>query len=94
MQARANRSAGQKETPQCKKGVKALWGQFIWAQRLCFTIEKMKEAVQIVVLSAKRRGYKRAELDRVWGKFLVQWWKAEAGMVQEDVCVFSEEGEG
>ena len=37
----------------------------------------MKEAVQNVVLAAPRRGYKRRELDRVWGKFLIQWWTAE-----------------
>jgi hypothetical protein len=24
-----------------------------------------------------RRGYHRRELDRMWVKFLVQWWKAE-----------------
>ena len=37
----------------------------------------MKEAVKGVALAALRRGYKRRELDRQWGKFLVQWWKAE-----------------
>jgi hypothetical protein len=52
-------------------------GQFIRAQRLCSTLENMKEAVRGVALAALRRGYKRRELDRQWGKFLVQWWKAE-----------------
>ena len=52
-------------------------GQFIRAQRLCSTLENMKEAVRGVALAAFRRGYKRRELDRQWGKFLVQWWKAE-----------------
>jgi hypothetical protein len=52
-------------------------GQFIRAQRLCSTLENMKEAVRGVALAAFRKGYKRRELDRQWGKFLVQWWKAE-----------------
>ena len=52
-------------------------GQFIRAQRLCSTLRTFKEAVQNVTLAALRRGYKRREMDRVWGKFLVQWWKAE-----------------
>jgi hypothetical protein len=52
-------------------------GQFIRAQRLCSTLEKMKQAVQGVVLACMRRGYHRRELDRMWGKFLLQWWKAE-----------------
>ena len=52
-------------------------GQFIRAQRLCSVLETFKEAVQNVVLAAMRRGYKRGELDRMWGKFLVKWWSAE-----------------
>ncbi|EPS58167.1 hypothetical protein M569_16649, partial [Genlisea aurea] len=52
-------------------------GQFIRAQRLCSVMRTLKAAVQGVVLAAMRRGYKRGELDRMWGKFLVQWWKAE-----------------
>ena len=52
-------------------------GQFIRAQRLCSTLNKFKIAVQNVVLAGMRRGYKRRELGRVWGKFLMQWWKAE-----------------
>ena len=52
-------------------------GQFIRAQRLCSTLCTFKDAVQNVALAAMRRGYKRRELDRVWGKFLVSWWKAE-----------------
>ena len=36
-----------------------------------------KDAVQKVVLVGMRRGYFRHELDRMWGKFLVNWWKAE-----------------
>ena len=51
-------------------------GQFIRAQRMCSTLQKFKEAVQNVTLAAMRRGYFRAEMDRMWGKFLVQWWKA------------------
>ncbi len=27
--------------------------------------------------ASMRRGYHRRELDRMWVKFLVQWWKAE-----------------
>ena len=52
-------------------------GQFIRAQRLCSVLSTFKAAVQQVVLSAMQRGYKRRELDRLWGKFLMQWWKAE-----------------
>ena len=52
-------------------------GQFIRAQRLCSTLFSFKDAVQNIVLAAMRRGYKRREMDRVWGKFLVKWWKAE-----------------
>ena len=52
-------------------------GQFIRAQRLCSVMQTFKLAVQQVVQAAMRRGYKRKELDRVWGKFLVQWWKAQ-----------------
>jgi hypothetical protein len=52
-------------------------GQFIRAQRLCSVLHTFKQGVQGVVLAALRRGYKRGELDRMWGKFLVQWWKAE-----------------
>ena len=52
-------------------------GQFIRAQRLCSTLQTMKVAVKGIVLAAMRRGYKRRELDRVWGKFLAQWWTAE-----------------
>jgi hypothetical protein len=40
-------------------------------------LNKFKIAVQNVVLAGMRRGYKRRELCRVWGKFLIQWWKAE-----------------
>ena len=40
-------------------------------------MQLFKVAVQHVALAAFRRGYKRRELDRVWGKFLVEWWKAE-----------------
>jgi hypothetical protein len=40
-------------------------------------LETFKAAVQNVTLAAMRRGYKRGEMDRVWGKFLVNWWKAE-----------------
>ena len=54
-----------------------IMGQFIRAQRLCSVLRTFKEAVQNVTLAAMRRGYKRREMDRVWGKFLVQWWKAE-----------------
>ena len=54
-----------------------LTGQFIRAQRLCSTLNKFKTAVQNVTLAAMRRGYKRRELDRMWGKFLMDWWKAE-----------------
>ena len=52
-------------------------GQFIRAHRLCSTLQNMKEAVKGVALAPMRRGYKRRELDRQWGKFLVQWWTAE-----------------
>ena len=52
-------------------------GQFIRAQRLCSTLQMFKAAVQEVVLAGVRRGYLRGELDRMWGKFLVRWWKAE-----------------
>jgi hypothetical protein len=52
-------------------------GQFIRAQRLCSALGTFKAAVQNVTLAATRRGYKRGEMDRVWGKFLVNWWKAE-----------------
>ena len=51
-------------------------GQFIRAQRLCSTLRTFKEAVQNVVLAGMRTGYFRHELDRMWGKFLVNWWKA------------------
>ena len=51
--------------------------QFIRAQRLCSVLPTFKAGVYQVVLAALRRGYKRGELDRVWGKFLVNWWKAE-----------------
>ena len=54
-----------------------IMGQFIRAQRLCSTMAKFKTAVQNIVLAGMRRGYKRRELDRVWGKFLMQWWKAQ-----------------
>ena len=52
-------------------------GQFIRAQRICSTLGRFKLGVQDVVLAALRRGYKKNELDRVWGKFLAQWWKAQ-----------------
>jgi hypothetical protein len=52
-------------------------GQFIRAQRLCSVLSTFKAGVQGVILAAMRRGYKRGEVDRMWGKFLVQWWKAE-----------------
>jgi len=44
---------------------------------LCSTLSKFKLAVQNVVLAGMRRGYRRRELDRTWGKFLMEWWKAE-----------------
>jgi hypothetical protein len=52
-------------------------GQFIRAQRICSVLRRFKKAVQDVALAALRRGYKKNELDRVWGKFLAQWWKAQ-----------------
>ena len=52
-------------------------GQFIRAQRLCSTMETFKTAVKGICMAAMRRGYKRKELDRMWGKFLIAWWKAE-----------------
>ena len=54
-----------------------LKGQIIRAQRLCSVMQTFKTSVQQVVLAAMRRGYKRRELDRTWGRFLVEWWKAE-----------------
>jgi hypothetical protein len=57
--------------------VGVLTGQFIRAQRVCSVMRTFKGAVQGVVLAAMRRGYKRREMDRMWGKFLVEWWKAE-----------------
>ena len=52
-------------------------GQFIRAQRICSVLRRFKQAVQDVALAALRRGYKKNELDRVWGRFLAQWWKAQ-----------------
>ena len=40
-------------------------------------MRRFKKAVQDVALAALKRGYKKNELDRVWGKFLAQWWKAQ-----------------
>jgi hypothetical protein len=67
--------SGSMVTDSQRMGV--ITGQFIRAQRLCNTLRTFKEAVQNVALAAMRRGYKRRELDRMWGKFLVNWWKAE-----------------
>ena len=67
--------AGSMVTDSQRMGV--LTGQFIRAQRLCSTLQTFKEGVQNVVLAAMRRGYFRRELDRMWGKFLVDWWRAE-----------------
>ena len=53
-----------------------LTGQFIRAQRLCSVMPMFKDAIKNVVLAAMRRGYKKGELDRVWGKFLIEWWLA------------------
>jgi hypothetical protein len=67
--------SGSMVTDSQRMGV--ITGQFIRAQRLCNALRTFKEAVQNVALAAMRRGYKRRELDRMWGKFLVNWWKAE-----------------
>lgn len=52
-------------------------GQLVRAQRTCSIEAEFKAAVQNIALAAFRRGYKRGELDRIWGKFLVSWWKAQ-----------------
>ena len=67
--------AGSMITDSQRMGV--VTGQFIRAQRLCSTMKTFKEAVQNVVLASMRRGYFRHELDRMWGRFLANWWKAE-----------------
>ena len=54
-----------------------LTGQFIRAQRLCSVMPMFKDAIKNVVLAAMRRGYKKGELDRVWGRFLKDWWMAQ-----------------
>jgi len=74
---RIRRYPGQGSMVTDSQRIGVVTGQFIRAQRLCSTLHTFKEAVQNVTLAAMRRGYKRGELDRVWGKFLVQWWKAE-----------------
>ena len=72
---RRNPADGSMITDSQRMGV--ITGQFIRAQRLCSILQTFKMAVQGVVLAAMRRGYRRKELDRQWGKFLVDWWKAE-----------------
>eukprot|EP00667_Euglena_gracilis_P000489 EG_transcript_489 len=67
--------AGSMVTDSQRLGV--LTGQFIRGQRLCSTLQMFKFAVQGIALAATRRGYFRHELDRMWGKFLADWWKAE-----------------
>ena len=52
-------------------------GQLVRAQRICSIEPEFKAAVQNIAVAAFRRGYKRGELDRIWGKFLVNWWKAQ-----------------
>jgi hypothetical protein len=75
IQIRRYPAEGSMVTDSQRLGV--LTGQFIRAQRVCSVMRTFKPAVQGVVLAAMRRGYKRKELDRMWGKFLYGWWKAE-----------------